>query len=147
MGPLCVSDLFSIPSLRPREPVQVQETVLLEAGVSAAGSENTDFFFYLLLLVSMAKGTEKTMLSFLLLSPQDSRRASESNPRLFKHSALPGLRFCQVGLQQSPSPEETDRAPLQRALWVIAAQWGWEGTRNQLIRVSPALGPAVTWDN
>lgn len=29
MGPLCVSDLFSIPSLRPREPVQVQETVLL----------------------------------------------------------------------------------------------------------------------
>lgn len=91
MGPLCVSDLFSIPSLRPREPVQVQETVLLEAGVSAAGSENIDFFFYLLLLVSMAKGTEKTMLSFLLLSPQDSRRASESDPRLFKHSALPGL--------------------------------------------------------
>lgn len=29
MGPLCLSDLFSIPSLRPREPVQVQETVLL----------------------------------------------------------------------------------------------------------------------
>ena len=51
-GPLLLSDLISAPSVRPREPVQVCECSS-GAGVSAGDSENSDFFFYLLLLVSM----------------------------------------------------------------------------------------------
>ncbi|KAB0391135.1 hypothetical protein E2I00_008544 [Balaenoptera physalus] len=39
-------------TVRPREPVQVCECSS-GAGVSAGDSENSDFFFYLLLLVSM----------------------------------------------------------------------------------------------
>lgn len=67
--------------------------------------------------------------------PQAPRRASESHPRLFKHSAYPGHWFCENGLQQSPTSEETDRAAVQGTLWVTnwwGREWG-PGQKNQLL--------------